>query len=73
MRKVSRVEIGLDGHVIFRDKEISIYIDHRKGRRKFEKIDNERKEIDKNGMHKVNIFKKMKVNVKNFIYKIIQK
>ncbi len=64
---------GLDGHVIFRDKEISIYIDHRKGRRKFEKIENKRNQIDHNIKHKVNIFKKVKVNIKNFIFKKLQK
>ena len=37
---------------------ISIYIDHRKGRRKFEKIENKRNQIDHNIKHKVNIFKK---------------
>ena len=64
---------GLDGHVIFRDKEISVYIDHRKGRRKFEKIENKRSQMDHNIKHKVNIFKKMKVNIKNFIFKKLQK
>ena len=63
---------GLDGHVIFRDKEISIYIDHRKGRRKYEKIENKENQSDKI-MHKINILKKIKVNIKNFIFKKIQR
>ena len=60
---------GLDGHVIFRDKEISIYLDHRKGKRKFEKIENTGEVFDNNYGSKNNFFKKIKLKIKNYIFK----
>ncbi len=62
---------GLDGHVIHRDKIMFNYLDHRKGKRKYQEIklvsSNDNKPV------KIPLFKKLVVNLKNKIFKLIYK
>ena len=64
---------GLDGHVIFRDKFMLKYLDHRKGKRKYKEINNKSYNQNDNTTKSVFLFKKIIVNLKNFIFKIINK
>ena len=62
---------GLDGHVIHRDKIMFNYLDHRKGKRKYQEI----KSVSSNDNKpvKIPLFKKLVVNLKNKIFKLIYK
>ena len=64
---------GLDGHVIFRDKFMLKYLDHRKGKRKYKEIDNKNYNQNDNTSKSSLLIKKIIVNLKNFIFKLINK
>ena len=64
---------GLDGHVIFRDKFMLKYLDHRKGKRKYREIDNKSYNQNDNTSKIGLLIKKIIVNLKNFIFKLIYK
>jgi len=69
-REIDRGD-GLDGHVIYRDKFIFKYLDHRKGKRKYKKIINDNFSKKQNQNNKISFFKKIKVQLKNYIFKLI--
>ena len=63
---------GLDGHVIYRDKKMLLYIDHQKGKRKFDHDTNVKPNNDQSNI----IILKLKIFIvkfKNFIFKKINK
>jgi len=60
---------GMDGHVIHRDKFMLNYLDHRKGKRKYQKIENQNSN-DSSRPVKINIISKIVVQLKNFIFKL---
>ena len=57
---------GMDGHVIFRDKQMLEFLDHRKGKRKYEKINYS----DNSKNEKITLISKIKVQLKNFLFKL---
>ena len=59
---------GMDGHVIHRDKFMLNYLDHRKGKRKYEKIENSNSNDSR--PEKINLISKIVVQLKNFIFKL---
>lgn len=66
-REIDRGD-GLDGHVIYRDKKMLQYIDHEKGKRKFD--DNENIKPDASQSKNITfILKILIVKIKNFIFK----
>ena len=65
-REIDRGD-GMDGHVIFRDKIMLNYLDHRKGKRKYEPIKNNHDET----VHKFSYKEKLKVKIKNYLSKLI--
>ena len=58
---------GMDGHVIFRDKLMLKFLDHRKGKRKYEEINYS----DNSKTEKITLISKFKVRLKNFIFKLL--
>ena len=62
---------GMDGHVILRDEYMFNFLDHRKGKRKYQEVE------DKNSsdlrQKKITIFQKLQVQLKNFVFKLINK
>ena len=74
MKKVSEYkEIdkgdGMDGHVIHRDKFMLDYLDHRKGKRKYQKISN--LNSNDSAPEKITLISKIRVQLKNFIFKLL--
>ena len=59
---------GMDGHVIYRDKIMLNYLDHRKGKRKYQKIENSNSNDSET--EKINLISKIRVQLKNFIFKL---
>ena len=64
---------GMDGHVIYRDKEISTFLDHKKGKRKYEKNTINKKLTSDQSSHYYGFFKKTKVIIKNYLFKFFNK
>ncbi len=58
---------GMDGHVIHRDKFMLNYLDHRKGKRKYQKIDYS----NNYRVEKITLISKIRVQLKNFIFKLL--
>ena len=59
---------GMDGHVIHRDKFMLNYLDHRKGKRKYQEINNTNSNDSK--PEKITLISKIRVQLKNFIFKL---
>ena len=62
---------GMDGHVILRDQHMFNYLDHRKGKRKYQEVD--KHNLDKVKIDKVNFIRKIIVQLKNHIFKFFNK
>jgi hypothetical protein len=61
---------GMDGHVIYRDKHMLNYLDHRKGKRKYEKIKNLNLNLNDSKIEKFSLISKIRVQLKNYIFKL---
>ena len=59
---------GMDGHVIYRDKIMLNYLDHRKGKRKYDKIEN--LNLNDSKIEKFSLISKIRVQLKNYIFKL---
>jgi hypothetical protein len=60
---------GMDGHVIYRDKHMLNYLDHRKGKRKYDKIKN--LNLNDSKIEKFSLVSKIRVQLKNYIFKLL--
>ncbi len=62
---------GMDGHVILRDEYMFNFLDHRKGKRKYQKVEN--KNASDLKQKKVTNFQKFQVQLKNFLFKLMNR
>ena len=61
---------GMDGHVIYRDKHMLNFLDHRKGKRKYEKIKNLNLNLNDSEIEKFSLISRIRVHLKNYIFKL---